>query len=91
MKTLSSLAAAEEFNELISYFTRAIHSGAIDLVHSSVIITRYDCFSAHFDAFVKLLCDDLRDEAIYGGNGALVCRIMAESFEGVGLLLFFLL
>jgi cohesin complex subunit SA-1/2 len=71
------------FNELVSTFVRAIHIGAVDISHSTSILSNYQRFGPLFDQCCRFISDTLREEGVYGGRGRTAADVAAQALEEV--------
>lgn len=61
-----------------------MHFGAIDLRHSTVLLSRYGRLGPGFDTWCKLIVQDLQDEGMYAAQGgALVAEVVSSTLEAV--------
>ncbi|KAK4699710.1 cohesin complex subunit SA-1/2, partial [Phenoliferia sp. Uapishka_3] len=81
-KKQARLVAAATFNRIISGFVRAIHNEVISIQHASVILIHFERFDTTLDQWCKLLVQDMRDEGIYGNEGAAIARVIVETLKG---------
>lgn len=82
-KRLARLLTADHFERAIAPFVRAIHSEVLDLRYASAILVHFERLGPIFDQWARLLVQDMRDEGVYGDQGAVIARIVFDSFRDV--------
>lgn len=76
------LLAKTRFEQTVAPFVRAIHAGAFDLSHATVVLKYWGRLGPIFDEQAKLLMHDLRDEGNYGSSSATVATIIVDALKG---------
>jgi cohesin complex subunit SA-1/2 len=79
----AELASEYDFISVVSYFLRAVNSGAINGRHSAVLLAYHGRLGAQFDHCLSTVISVLREEGMYKKNGALVERVVDEALRQV--------
>lgn len=79
----AELAREYDFISVISYFLRAINSGAINARHSAVLLAYHGRLGTQFDHCLSTIIGVLREEGMYKQNGELVELVVGEALRQV--------
>jgi cohesin complex subunit SA-1/2 len=80
---VAELAREYDFISVVSYFLRAINSGAINARHSAVLLAHHGRLGTQFDHCLSTIIGVLREEGMYKKNGALVEHVVSEAIRQV--------